>query len=107
MPKVKLRLYKTTDYRSISLQEDNNFITVHPNPVVSELTVSYELPEDETVQVIIDDLYGTYHQEIASLKQYKKGAYQHKINLNKLKPGYYVVTLKTNGKTYTETILKQ
>lgn len=83
-------------------QKDSYFsLTCYPNPVRTQTMISYKLPEENSVKVVISNLYG---QEIKTLvdKRQTAGIYNVNYPVDQLSPGYYFCKLIAG--THTETI---
>lgn len=68
-------------------------ITLFPNPVSSELTISFKKSITNDLNIQILDLLGN---EITSEKIYKN-TYTHNLNLQNLSSGLYIIQLKNNN----------
>lgn len=87
--------YEQSDVRIIKVNEDNaaRSITVYPNPVVSDLRITMASGwQDKAVHIQVIDVNG---QSIAQFDNPRVGQTE-SINVNKLKPGLYIVKV-SNG----------
>jgi hypothetical protein len=74
----------------------NLFFSVYPNPVNSVSTISYNLPEETTLSLLVTDMLGN---EVVLLPAHKELAGNHAITFNAAGAGFakgvYFMTLKT------------
>jgi hypothetical protein len=77
----------------------------HPNPFISNSTISYSLPFDGNVTLTIRNLAGQVVKTLVSEME-TKGNYVLNIDLGNLQSGVYLATLslKNNGKELSKTI---
>lgn len=82
-------------------------IQVHafPNPATSQLTITYELPEAQTIQLNLIDGTGKRLQTIVNSKQ-DAGFYRQEVNVSGLPSGLYFYQLVTEGKVQTGKVVK-
>jgi len=84
-----------------------NTISVVPNPVVDEVTISFEVKETTKANLSITDVVGRKLITILD-GQLPNGDYNYVENLGSLERGLYLVTLTMeNGETKTSKIVKQ
>jgi hypothetical protein len=84
-----------------------NTISVVPNPVVDEVTISFEVKETTNANLSISDVVGRKLITILD-GQLPNGEYNYVENLGSLERGMYLVTLTMeNGETKVSKILKQ
>ncbi len=84
-----------------------NTISVVPNPVVDEVTISFEVKETTNANLSITDVVGRKLITILD-GQLPNGEYNYVENLGNLERGLYLVTLTTdNGETKVSKIVKQ
>jgi len=78
-------------------------ITSFPNPVISSMTINYELPADSRINIELFDISGKAITVIAN-EQKTAGFYTHSFNAGKLAPGLYYCQLSAvcNGKTFVK-----
>jgi len=79
----------TTTERAVDMT-----IAVYPNPVQSELTISYDIPNDNKAQMTITDFTGKVIQEFGAVQ----GTSSNTFNVSDLPAGYYLVRL-SNGES--------
>ena len=84
-----------------------NTISVNPNPVVDEVTISFEVKETTNANLSITDVVGRKLITIFDT-QLPNGEYNYVENLGSLERGLYLVTLTMeNGETKVSKIVKQ
>jgi hypothetical protein len=84
-----------------------NTISVKPNPVVDEVTISFEVKETTNANLSITDVIGRKLITIFDT-QLPNGQYNYVENLGSLERGLYLVTLTMeNGETKVSKIVKQ
>jgi hypothetical protein len=84
-----------------------NTISVVPNPVVDEVTISFEVKETTNANLSITDVVGRKLITILD-GQLPNGEYNYVENLGSLERGLYLVTLTMeNGETKVSKIVKQ
>jgi hypothetical protein len=84
-----------------------NTISVVPNPVVDEVTISFEVKETANANLSISDVVGRKLITILD-GQLPNGDYNYVENLGSLERGLYLVTLTMeNGETKVSKIVKQ
>ncbi len=84
-----------------------NTISVNPNPVVDEVTISFEVKETTNANLSITDVIGRKLITIFDT-QLPNGEYNYVENLGSLERGLYLVTLTMeNGETKVSKIVKQ
>ena len=84
-----------------------NTISVKPNPVVDEVTISFEVKETTNANLSISDVVGRKLITILD-GQLPNGEYNYVENLGNLERGLYLVTLTMeNGETKVSKIVKQ
>ncbi|NWF90431.1 MAG: T9SS type A sorting domain-containing protein [Ignavibacteriaceae bacterium] len=78
----------------------------YPNPVIERTTITYSLPKDDFVSIVLYNSFGELVQEID--KGYKqKGNHEITISLNAelLPSGIYIYTLKTSDKILSKKMV--
>jgi len=84
-----------------------NTISVVPNPVIDEVTISFEVKETTNANLSISDVVGRKLITILD-GQLPNGEYSYVENLGSLDRGLYLVTLSMeNGETKVSKIVKQ
>jgi len=84
-----------------------NTISVVPNPVIDEVTISFEVKETTNANLSISDVVGRKLITILD-SQLPNGEYNYVENLGSLDRGLYLVTLTMeNGETKVSKIVKQ
>jgi PKD repeat protein len=98
-----VNLTGTVGINPVSAGDD--YLLVYPNPILSESTVTYSLPNDQFVNIGLYDVTG---REIKELLNCKQGAGQHTLNLNNenLSGGvYFIKMLSDNIKSVTKKLI--
>lgn len=86
--------FKTLSVEPIALNIKS--LKLYPNPVGSELNLSFDLAEDATLKVEIIDVTGKAIELLVN-EEVRKGAVSYKINTSQLLPGLYFIQLSANG----------
>lgn len=84
---------------SLSAQPQRNALALHcaPNPATSEVTVSYQLPQQATVSIeILDALQRVVFRPLEQFPQ-NANTYDVTVPISTLPPGFYTVRLTTVG----------
>lgn len=81
---------------------ENTDVSLSPNPVVNNATLSFQLVETAQVSILVNDANGKLVQGIAET-QMKKGAQRITFSTQRFSKGVYFIHLITNGK---EKVLK-
>lgn len=119
---TSLKFAGTTDHKDLTITPTNgilqvlksnigtlvgNTISVVPNPVVDEVTISFEVKETTNANLSISDVVGRKLITILD-GQLPNGEYNYVENLGSLDRGLYLVTLTMdNGETKVSKIVKQ
>ncbi len=83
----------------------NTSFSVFPNPVSSQLTVSYETKTPVPVKIELYDATGARVMSFTDGNP-KAGNQQLSIDTSRLKPGVYFLRLETGGKVWSQKIVK-
>jgi Zn-dependent metalloprotease len=86
------------------VEESVNELTLSPNPSADFIDLSLPFDRSEEVQVRIRNMQGQL--QVSETFQLQRGENRHRIYLDKLISGTYVVTLSTKAGTYSKTFLK-
>ena len=105
-------LYKCEDFvqnDGESIEDNESFansleMSIYPNPVVSEATISFNVEETTTVSYQIYDLSGRMVQN-STLGNYNEGSHKVTFNVNGLANGTYIVKVQAGTKSNTSKIL--
>ncbi len=79
---------------------------LYPNPTFENLYVNFDLEKAiKSLTITISDLSGrsVYYDKLANVN----GTERNEIQLSELNPGYYVIVLNIDGKSYAGKIIKQ
>ncbi len=79
-------------------------VTVYPNPTQETVNVNLGKTEAKTVEVAVTDLMG---RVIVAPQAYENNGGQLAINMGKLAPGTYLLTLQIGNQKITRKIVKQ
>ena len=86
---------------------NGNVISVYPNPVTTDVTITFEVKETTNANLSVYDMVGRKLVTILDT-QIPNGQYTYNENLGQLEPGVYIVTLNVeNETTKFEKIVKQ
>ncbi len=77
----------------------------YPNPFRDELTVSYYLPKDEKVTIILTNLLGQRVATIDNNSFKATGAYKYNFNATPLKEGIYFINFTAGSYTQTQKVV--
>lgn len=78
---------------------------VSPNPFVNTLNVAFNLSKNSKVVIDLVDLNGKTIKKLFSDKL-EAGQYSYDFELSSVTPGSYALSLKVDGKVYTNKLLK-
>ncbi len=79
--------------------------SVHPNPVVDQVDISFSLAHSANVEIEIHNVSGTLVSKISDTF-YPEGEHQLRWNCEELPAGMYITKLTIGDKTYTSKIIK-
>ena len=86
---------------------NGNVISVYPNPVTTDVTITFEVKETTNANLSVYDMVGRKIVTILDT-QIPNGQYTYNENLGQLEPGVYIVTLNVENETPKfEKIVKQ
>ena len=97
-----IRVYNSTDV-SIETPENNNTVSVYPNPAVNQFNLDIELAEKAKVSYSVLNNLG---QEVikADLGSLNAGSQNQKVNISDLAQGIYVVQININNSIITKKL---
>ena len=87
--------------------QDDNFITLYPNPFKTDLLIQFDLVNDSPTRVEIYSLDGTFSQVIANKAAQQAGKQLFQYNGSNLPAGLYVVRVTAQGVVHTKLIIKE
>lgn len=90
---------------SINIADQNLFdLKVYPNPATEELFLEYELQNESTASLFINDLSG---RKIMSwnLNELRKGKNNINVNISMLKPGHYIISYHSNNNIISKYLI--
>jgi len=88
---------------NVALKAD---VEVFPNPVTSNLTLSYNVRQDGDVNVSIMDVTGRLVRQLNAIST-ASGEYNENINVSNLATGTYQLVISQNGKRMTKRFVKK
>jgi len=97
-----VRVYNTTDV-SIATPENNNTVSIYPNPAVDQFNLDIELAEKANVTYSVLNNLG---QEVinADLGTLNAGSQNQKVNISELAQGIYVIQININNSIITKKL---
>jgi len=97
-----IRVYNSTDV-SIATPENNNTVSVYPNPAVNQFNLDIELAEKANVTYSVLNNLG---QEVinADLGTLNAGSQNQKVNISELAQGIYVIQININNSIITKKL---
>jgi len=88
-------------------QEDDSFITVYPNPFVSDLLIQYELARASFTRVALYSLDGLFSETIVEGELQAEGKQLYYLDGSDYPKGVYVVRVTTDQVSSTQLIIKE
>jgi hypothetical protein len=94
-----------TGIQNVNYKDSYYSVSCYPNPVKTQTTIRYQIPDNELVQLIISNVVG---QEITTLvnKSQEAGIYTVSFTPDMLTAGYYICTLKAGTHEATTRLIK-
>jgi|GEM_PF-2514592 len=89
-----------------SSKEDDLDLTVFPNPFQEVFTMGYTLQQATNVHIELFSTEGRLLQTIAAGQEQAAGSYSLQINHGGLKPGLYVLVIRTNEASFSRRLVK-
>lgn len=89
----------------LAQESSDENITVYPNPVKDQLSVSFDLQEESFVSISVLNSLGSQVKMIDKMK-YTTGFYTSNISIEELPKGIYYVTILVGDKLTTQKIVK-
>jgi PKD repeat protein len=74
---------------------------LYPNPSGAEVTLNYELSQSSALEISLSNLLGEHIVQLQNTALQAAGSYSLKYNTANLKPGIYLLRLKTNNSMRT------
>lgn len=82
-------------------------LSVSPNPVSDQVSISFDLPEPADIQIALTDIGGSRLRLVAEKRDLAPGSYRETLDLGGLPPGVYFLTLgASDGRSSTVRIVK-
>ncbi|MEO1414560.1 MAG: T9SS type A sorting domain-containing protein [Bacteroidota bacterium] len=82
-------------------------LSIQPNPITENTTLTYEIPDRVEVSLGIYDIQGKELIQLIDKYRQSKGMYELSFDGSRLSPGYYLVKLTTPYGQKVQKILKQ
>ncbi|MBI9033330.1 MAG: zinc-dependent metalloprotease [Bacteroidales bacterium] len=94
----------TINSEKISSIEQNNKISIFPNPAIDNITVSYRINAKSSIEINIVDLNGNTIMKLnEGLRE--KGNYKTQIVLDEIPSGIYTLIMKTNEESLSSKLV--
>ena len=77
---------------------------IYPNPLIDKGTISFELPEPNSMKIDIFNTFGSHRLKVAD-ENFNEGSYQVTFDTNALESGMYICMIRTNTGIYTRYFL--
>ncbi len=84
----------------------NQNISIYPNPVTNQLTIEFNQPTDDAIEISLTDVLGKKTTVLMPSTNVKKGNFNQTFDVNKLPTGIYSYQIKTNNTIQTGMISK-
>lgn len=98
----------TTEELLALTDQKEHFITLYPNPFVSDVLIEYELENDANVNVGVYDFTG--NNTAVTLEKgalQTQGKHRYTFNGSNLIPGMYIVRVGVNNETHSRILIKK
>ncbi len=79
-------------------------VSLHPNPVIDNVTLTSYMEEDGFVAISLYNMFGVVYPLFEGHRG--SGAYSDVFSLEKIPSGVYVILIKTNGRQHASKIIK-
>lgn len=96
---------ETYDVSSIENKIDQT-MAIYPNPVTNQLTIEFNQPTDDVVEISLTDVLGKQTQVLMSSTNVKKGNFKQTFDVSMLPAGLYSYQIKTSNTIQTGMISK-
>ena len=83
----------------------NTKVTISPNPISENTKVVIELPEDDSISLMVKDIIGNALFNIICNEKFKKGEHHFTLNSSQLKSGSYMISLETSTEVISEKFI--
>lgn len=80
-------------------------VKIYPNPFTTETNISYQLPENTLVNIILMDYNGSIIKHIIHNQAQDAGTYATSISSDNLLNGLYYIHLRTNNEIVTKKLM--
>ena len=92
----------TLETTALSIVSDELFITNYPNPFTSTTNISYNLPEDGNVTLVVYNKLGQIVETLVSARQ-EAGTHKVEFGRSDLTPGVYFYKIVVEGESNSHT----
>ena len=86
-----------SDIVSVTREEEKVDLSIYPNPTSEQVNISFNLDEDQLVEIDLLDAKGRIAQKAMYLNELAKGAHKLSLNINHIPSGSYTITISING----------
>ncbi len=83
-----------------------NRLDLSPNPTTSQLTLSFNLKEAQSLTIQVVDLYGRTLQQMTTTKYFDAGDHQFNLSVDQLADGLYRLMIQNTKRSTGQTFLK-
>jgi len=107
----ELRIAKKSVFTGIETQEESNIASKvklyqnYPNPFNSSTTITFELPSEKVVSLVIYDLRGREVCKLLNNRKLQQGQYKVRFNSYTLTSGEYIYVLKSGSETVSRKMV--
>jgi hypothetical protein len=88
------------------LELENNSFNVFPNPVTNQLTIEFNQPTDDAIEISLTDVLGKQTRVLMPSTTIKKGNFNQTFDVSILPAGLYSYQIKTSNTIQTGMISK-
>lgn len=85
---------------------ENNSLNIYPNPVTNQLTIEFNQPTDDAVEISLTDVLGKQTTVLMPSTKVKEGSFNQTFDVSKLPAGIYSYQIKTSNSIQTGMISK-
>ncbi|MCK9424079.1 MAG: C25 family cysteine peptidase [Bacteroidales bacterium] len=86
-------------------ESEQSMLTINPNPVSDEATITYSLPSANNVSITILNLLGQEVRTLLNTTDQKSGTYRISFNASSFSPGIYYCKLNVNNKVIVKKLI--
>lgn len=89
-------------------EDESNAVLLYPNPILSEITIEYELNKDEEINITLVDLSGKKVQQFIKNERKSQGYHKESLKLDlQIPDGFYLLNLSTTKRIATVKVYKK